>query len=120
MKKNLILIISILLITLNSCETIVNIDTPPQLEITVLDIDGNSVQEANVSLFETESDWKNKTNQLFTKKTNNNGIVLFENLESKIYYFYVEKLNMNNIESIAVIDKELQTNIKAKIKTIIK
>ena len=117
--RNFLIIITILILT-NSCKKEKFIDNAPQLEITVLDFNGSFIQGASVCLFESEYDWKNNINKQFIDLTNSNGIVLFEDLKVQIYYFYVEKSGMDNRETIAVIDKELQINVKARISTIIK
>lgn len=113
-------VLQLFAIVLISCEKTVFIDNPPQLEITVLDESGNRVQDANVTLYGSEEDWKAKSTALQSELTNSQGVVLFENLEEQIYFFYAQKDKLSNEESISALDKELQFNIKALITTIIK
>ena len=107
-------------IILISCETVEFVDNAPQLEVTVLDESGSRVQQANVILYGSEMDWRNQSNPLQSKLTNSLGVVLFENLEEQVYYFYAQKYELSNQESISVLDKELQINVKALVTTVIK
>ncbi len=103
-----------------SDEKVEFIDNPPQLEITVVDAQQTFVSDAIVQLYETEENWKAKSNSVTEKRTGNDGIALFSGLEEKKYYFYVEKAELNNIKSLSVIRDSLKINVKATIQTVIK
>ncbi len=96
------------------------IDTPPQLQLHVFNEAGNSVSNANVSLYLSEEDWENKSGTITTAITTNEGTVLFENLEEQVYYFWVEKGELNNNYTIAATGKPLAINTIAKVKVEIK
>jgi len=118
--EKILLPLTLIALMLLGCKKIEYINNKPQLEIIVTDDKESHIQGADVLLYESEQDWINKTNQLNNKTTDLSGIALFTDLETKIYYFYVEKGELNNSESIAVIDKELKENTKAQVSTIIK
>ena len=62
------------------------------LDILVM-YDGSSdpVIDAEVTLYETENDWINDTNPYLWGNTDNNGIIIFENLDPVEYYVYAYK-----------------------------
>lgn len=96
----------------------VNVD--PKLEITVLGVDDRAISDVNVSLFETESDWRNKTNIIAKKVTATDGVVLFKNLNEQVYYFSAVKGELTNENTTVAINSNLKENIKAKIQIQIK
>lgn len=96
------------------------VDVKPKLELTVCDANDRAVAGVNVSLYETESDWKNKTNTVTDDVTDSNGIVLFEGLEPKVYYFSAVKGSLSNDDTTVAISSALKENVKAKIQIHIK
>ena len=70
------------------------------LKVTVLDIEEENIDEAEVKLFETEADWQNKENPIRIDITNYSGQVRFNHLEAKTYYIYAERNEYNNSETI--------------------
>ncbi len=115
MKK--LYILSILLCFI-ACEK-ETIDTPPQLKLHVFNEAGNSVSNANVSLYLSEEDWENRSNAVRTGDTSAGGILLFSNLEEQVYYFWVEKNGLSNNNAIAATEKPLAINTIAKVKVVI-
>ena len=98
-----------------SCQTkTVEKEVPPQLKITVVNNFGAKIAGAEVSIFEDETALIEKV-PIKTIQTDNSGEVLFENLEARNYYFWVEKGNLNNLSSAASFEGVLEKN---KIKTI--
>lgn len=65
-------------------------DTPPQLEIQVLDETGGIVPGAYVGLFDSPEEWINRDNPIQVwRKTGADGKVLFVDLAEIRYYVYV-------------------------------
>ena len=118
--KRLSYLVMVSFFCLFACEKTEYNDVKPMLEITVNDTEGNLVSDVSVVLFETETDWKNNSNELSKTTTSETGIVLFEELEEKIYYFSATKGELTNAESLIAISSELKINIKAKITLTIK
>ncbi len=102
-----------------SCKTEFN-DVEPQLEVIVLDVDGNVVEGANVLLFESELEWINKTNNIQNIITNELGVATFIDLKEIVYFFSVSKGDLSNKESSVLIKNKLKINTKAQVITIIK
>lgn len=68
------------------------------LKITVVDYLGNVVEEASVTLYPTDKDYRNETNPVTdTQYTDKKGKVTFKKLEPTVYFVYVVKDDMNNI-----------------------
>lgn len=101
-----------------SCKTEI-IDTPAQLQIHVVDESNTSIAGAEVSLFATLDDWQNSANVLSTQTTDSDGTVLFTDLDEKIYYFWVEKDELNNNFSVAATEKKLSINVVAQVEVVI-
>jgi hypothetical protein len=120
MKNQVFILKTLLIIALWSCSETEFMDNAPQLEITVLSSSGERIENAFVFLYKSELDWKNKLNPILSDETNSQGIILFDNLEEQLYFFFVQKEELTNIESISALEKELQINVKAKITTILK
>lgn len=112
----LILLIISLTITFNSCE---KTDVNPQLQITVLDINNNKVNGATVELYNSLEDWDGRINKIANSSTNNDGIVIFSDLNEIVYYFYAVKDSLNNSESGIMLKDPLQKNKLVKILTTI-
>lgn len=110
MRHKNLFILSIFMLIFIGCEKKEYVDVAPQLKINVIDEIGNKVEDATVKLYETEQDWLDSTNVIRTKTTNNDGVVLFKNLEEKIYYFFVSKDNLNNKMTIATHENTLKKN----------
>jgi PKD repeat protein len=70
---------------------------PTLLEIQVLEYyQEYSVPDANVRLYPDSTSWDNELNMVIEGWTDNNGIVVFANLDPKIYYVDVWETNHNN------------------------
>jgi len=88
----------------------VDVDVNPQLEISVIDINGNAVNGVTVKLFQTEDDLISKENEVQTKTADSEGKVVFEDLNEEVYYFYAEKGELNNYFDIVTFSKPLENN----------
>ena len=99
-------LISVMLV---SC---VKIDTPPALEVKVLDQYNDVVAGARVSLYTSLEEWSMLENPVQVwKNTDQNGKVTFLNLQEVFYYVYVEKDTLNNIKEEIVTHQKLKVNI---------
>jgi hypothetical protein len=87
------------------------VDVKPQLKIIVVNAENQPIYNATVQLYQNESDWKNLTNPIAEESTNQEGVARFKKLEEKIYFFYVEKDNLNNRNSIASHNEPLKKNM---------
>ncbi len=56
------------------------------------------ISNASVRLYPTQDDWDNETNLIVEGNTNNNGVVVFENLEPVIYFVDVWHENYDNYQ----------------------
>lgn len=120
MKKLISLIlINTLLISCTKTEYI-EVDVKPKLEILVTDINNNPISGANVSLFITEEDFNSKQNLIKTSKTNTYGKVLFQKLDERIYFLYINKNELNNYYEIITFSEPLRKNEKRSISSIIR
>jgi hypothetical protein len=108
-------IISILLLTVliwlgvnTSCT---KIDTPPMLEITVKDDNGQTVEGIAVGLFDDIDEWSMLENPVQAWKiTDITGKVLFRDLMEDIYYFYADGDSINNIGRDIMLSDPLKIN----------
>jgi len=92
----------------------VKVDTPPALEITVIDQYNNAVSGALVAIFDSQEEWAMKENPVQAwKMTDANGKVMFVNLQEINYFIYAEKDNLNNIKNeIRISDIILNNQIR--------
>jgi len=101
-------------------EKITYADVAPQLEIIVKTETGQLVSRAQVSLFETEDDWINKTNIVQSGETDGQGCILFSDLDEIKYYFLAVKNSMTNRNEVSETNEVLKVNVKAIVETTIK
>ncbi|NOQ26534.1 MAG: hypothetical protein GQ564_14340 [Bacteroidales bacterium] len=120
MKKINFLFILILFLIALACSETEYVDNKPQLEIQVVDSENNLIEQAQVCLYDSETDWAKRTNAISELITNEQGIVLFEELDTKQYYFFVEKESLTNLFDIYTHTKPLEINVISQIKTKIK
>ena len=120
MKKSNFLFILFLFLMIAACSETKYIDNKPKLEIQVVDSENNLIENAQVNLYDSETDWLNRTNAISELITNEQGIVIFEELDTKQYYFFVEKENLTNLFDTYTHAKPLEINVISQIKTIIK
>ena len=73
------------------------------------------VEDASVSLFNSQEDWESHSNVVASLQTDEKGQVLFEILDEQIYYFYVEKDDLNNLADIAALSAPLQIGRKSEL-----
>ncbi|MEM9324651.1 MAG: carboxypeptidase regulatory-like domain-containing protein [Bacteroidota bacterium] len=69
---------------------------PTKLRVTVLDGNGNYVDNASVSLFASEDDYINSKDPLKLDRTDKKGRVTFKDLGPKSYYIDARKGDKNN------------------------
>lgn len=94
----------------------VKVDTPPQLEIQVLDAKGNPVSGAVAGLFESEQEWVRLTNPVQPwRRTGADGKVLFADLHEVTYFFYVRFNGTDNSLGEISLAEPLQRNRKHHI-----
>jgi len=103
-----------------SCQKKEYKDIQPALEVAVKDVQGNPVSQVKVSLYETLDDWKAANNRVVESVTDAHGVVLFTDLNERIYYISAHKEELNNKTSSVVLSNKLKLNTKAKIHTVIK
>ncbi len=115
MKKLNIFAILALVLFLFSCTEKEYIDADPQLLFTVVADNLVFVEDASVSLFNSQEDWESHSNVVASLQTDEKGQVLFENLDEQIYYFYVEKDDLNNLADIAALSEPLQIGRKSEL-----
>lgn len=78
----------------------IKVDTPPSLEITVIDQFNHPVKEALVTIFDSQEEWAMRENPLQAwKMTDDNGKVMFLNLQETNYFIYAEKGKLNNLKN---------------------
>ncbi|MEA1875970.1 MAG: hypothetical protein U9N86_03825 [Bacteroidota bacterium] len=92
----------------------IKVDTPPSLEITVLDQYNNPVEEVLVTIFDSQEEWAMRENPLQAwKMTDGNGKVMFVNLQETNYFIYAEKGKLNNLKNeIKTADNLLNNQIR--------
>ncbi len=104
-----------------SCEKVVEVDVPPQLEVVVIDSDGNSVVGARICLYESLNDFKTEDNLVREIISTENGTALFQELLTEvIYYIRVKKQDKDNLQTETHIEYALSKNIKTKVTVILK
>lgn len=100
--------IAVFLLLLSGC---LKIDTPPALEIQVLDSFNNPVKNAVVGLFDNQEEWGMLENPIQVwRTTDQQGRVRFLNLLEKKYYIFAEKGALNNLKTEIVISDKLLRN----------
>jgi len=66
------------------------------LTLTVRDELGNTVEQANVALYETEANYTEEKNPVAVGVTDKKGVVKFKELKSIAYYVIVRKGDLDN------------------------
>jgi hypothetical protein len=108
--KNQIILFLLFFTLILGCKKTIYIDSPPQLEIAVVDASNNKVLGAEVTIFLSEDDWQNKTNPVAQITSDVNGSALFTDLEETIYYFYVQKGSLDNTLATSYFQNPLKMN----------
>ena len=91
-----IALLTVLLIGASSFESVENQLLPTKLRVTVIDGLGNFVEDASVSIYETEEDYRASKNPVASIKTDNKGRVTFKDLKTISYFIDARKGDMNN------------------------
>lgn len=118
MKYALYLITSILLIGLLSFHSVEKQLLPSKLRVTVIDELGNPVEEAEVTLYENEADYRASENAFLKGSTDKKGRVTFKEVEPKSYYLDARKGDKNN-NGAGVVIGELEEGKLNKVNTVI-
>ncbi|PBJ12772.1 SpaA isopeptide-forming pilin-related protein [Flavobacterium sp. ACN6] len=74
-----------------SCDNDNNEIAKATLELKIKDEVGNNIKDAKVTLFSTKEDFESKSNPLGILTSDNDGKVIFDNLDTEKYYWFVEK-----------------------------
>ena len=98
----------------------IDINVVPQLELVIVNTDGNIQDGAVINLYKIEADFYSKTNSIRNGSSDVNGICIFENLEESIYYFYIEKGGLNNYYEEITFSSPLKINEIRKIQCTIR
>lgn len=69
---------------------------PTKLKVTVINGEGNVVQNATVRLFLSEDDYLQDQKSILSEKTNEKGQVIFKKLDPRPYYIDARKGDKNN------------------------
>ncbi len=97
--------------------------TPPvpttALQITTTDGLGNKLAGATVTLYSSQTDWKNSTNPIVSGVTNAFGAVTFDNLTSLQYYWSASMDCENNVNGSATTTTPITTHITTSITTVL-
>lgn len=92
------LLLCILLLSSNNTKAQ---NSKTKLLITVLDVSGNLVEGATVSIYSSEEDYQSRTNKLIEGKTDKKGRFQYKGLDAKPYFVDVVKEGMKNTERSA-------------------
>ena len=115
MKKLSIITFLALMVLCFSCTKEEYIQPAPQLQIQVVSKYLVPVQEANVTLYNSEEALYLQVDPIKTLQTNEVGQVLFEDLEEQRYYFFVEKDGLNNTSDVASTKNPVQTGQRFEV-----
>ena len=89
----------------DSITAAITIITPTQLKVKITDNLGNPLSGANATLYNTLSDYQNKTNAVATTTTDVNGYMYFSaktsNISTVAYYFYITSGCLDNYHNSA-------------------
>jgi len=86
-------------------------DTNPQLEIKVVNLDGQPVPDVKVGLFDELDEWSMLENPVQVwRETDQNGEVLFVDLIEQVYYIYADGDSLSNIGHQIMLDEVLIVN----------
>lgn len=101
MLKIGLIICSLTCVFLINCSKHEEIVLKPRLFITLKDEAGKSVPDATVRLYKNEQD------PGFIKTTDSSGVVIFDSLETEIYYWHAEKECKTNRNSQTTLNRPL-------------
>lgn len=119
MKQHLIFPF-LLILFIVACTKTELVPNQPKFEITIIDESNIPVSNTEVLLFETQENWKELRDPILNEITDVDGIVLFEELDEKVYFFYTSMNSRDNYSSISYFEEPLKTNHITKITTIIR
>lgn len=89
----------------------VKIDTPPMLEIRVVDIGGNPQEGIVVGLFDELDEWSMQQNPVQAwRETDKQGKVRFIDLQEIAYYIFADGDSVNNLGNKVRLDEALKYN----------
>ena len=120
MKK---LILSLLFgVLLSNCAKTeyIEVDVKPKLEILVTNSENIPIIDAIVTLYKSEEDFSSEQNAIESSKTNTDGKILFQELDERVYFFYINKGELNNYYEVVTFSEPLSKNEKRTISSIIR
>lgn len=120
MKQFGIILLTGLVFLIFSCEKTEYAKAEPQLEFIVIDENLTFVENANIFLYETVDDWRERTNEVEIMKTGTDGKALFKNLKESLYFFHIEKGKLNNYMDIGATKDSLRFGQKSLVTVILK
>jgi len=86
-------------------------DTLPQLEISVVNMEGQPVPQVMVGLFDNLEEWSMMENPVQVwRETGQDGKVLFMDLQEKIYFYYADGDSLSNIGHEIQLRESLNVN----------
>ena len=92
------------------------IDTPPMLEIKVVNTNGQAVSGVMVALFNGLDEWSMLENPVQVwRETDTDGKVLFIDMIEEIYYFYADGDSLSNIGHEIKLLEPLRMNEKRQV-----
>ena len=101
------------LLCFSSCT---KVDTPPGLELRVVNTAGDPVSGVMLGLFDSMEEWSMRENPVQVwKRTDDTGRVLFVDLKEQIYFFFADGENKSNIAHEIRIIEALKLNEIRKI-----
>ena len=97
-----------LVVCYSSCS---KVDTPPGLELTIINKAGNKVPGVIVGLFDSLEEWSMRENPIQVwRETDEDGKVLFIDLKEKNYFFHADGEAVSNIGHEIQVMEPLQVN----------
>jgi hypothetical protein len=91
------------------CKKTEHVDMRPQLKIVVKNLSEEVVSNAAVELYDSLDYFTSRTNALKTGITDENGTVVFSELNERLYYFYIYLDEKTNLFYINGTSKALET-----------
>lgn len=121
LMKEKLLVFSLLALCFSSCSKDEHIDKEPSMILTVAEESGNALKGAVILLYDNYHDWYEGTNAVRAGLTDENGEVLFEDLDEAIYYFdaYHSETYWNYPLGIYRTENPLQKGVLKKIAVVL-
>jgi|GEM_PF-1543912 len=115
MRYKVILTLTSLFFLVQACKKNEYVEPGPQLLFTVVKDNMVFVEDATITLYNTQDDWELQQNAVTSLQTDSTGQALFEDLNEQKYYFYVEKGILNNKADIGVTADSLKIGRRSEL-----